>query len=165
MSLITRNEIRKQVRRGWVSRGIAAVLFGFDLDLKMLDSTIEVAAIKTKMLDSNGDGEQIVYAHDVLSHTGKTLDALLDKYLPIDRHKRDLPGRQFRVLETATARECFRRQWDRIHRRISKLIAMREENLNHREWRLLHQLLVARERERLLELRNCAVALVHAAER
>jgi hypothetical protein len=115
------------------------MLLGFDLDFSRLDALVKQGIIRTRL--KNG-GEQF-NAHDVLSVSGRDLNKTLDKHLPIDRHNRDIPRKEFRVLETETARQCFRRQWSRLHRHIARLIADPEEDIGSRELRLLHQLMEA----------------------
>jgi hypothetical protein len=133
-----RTEIRKQVKRGWLTRKVAALLLGFDLDFARLDNLIEHGVIDAKAVKGS---ERLINAHHVMSAAGEDLNAILDKRLPIARHPKNIPHRKFRVLTTATAKDCFRRQWDRLHRHIAKLIATPEEDVSHRELRLAHQLL------------------------
>jgi hypothetical protein len=134
---INRKEIRRQVRSGWCTRNVAALLLGFDLDLSLVDDLVERGLLATK----TADDEQLLSAHDVLSHAGSELSAILNKRLPIDRHRRDAPQKEFRVLESTTARQCFQRQWDRLHRYVSRLIADPVERVTSGELRLIHQLM------------------------
>jgi hypothetical protein len=114
-------------------------LLGFDLDLTRVDDVIERGAVTTKTVD----GKQLCNAHEVISLAGKDLGTILDRCLPIDRQRRAVLRKEFRVLETATARQHFQRQWSRLHRHVSRLIADPEEDLSHRELRLIHQLMQA----------------------
>jgi hypothetical protein len=137
--ILNRKEVRRQVRKGWFSRSVAALLLGFDLNLSLVDELVKRRLLTTKTVD----GERRLDAHDVLSQAGGDLDTILDRCLPIDRHKRVVARKKFRVLKTATARQCFQRQWSRLHRHVSRLIADVEEDLSSAEIKLMHQLLEA----------------------
>lgn len=136
MNRITRKEIRRQVRTGWCSRSVAALLMGLDLDLSRVDELISGRALATKLTD----GELLVSAHDAISYAGRDLKAILDKRLPIG-HNRKAPRKEFRALDTVTAQQRFHRQWARLHRHVSRLIADPLERVTSGELRLIHQLM------------------------
>jgi hypothetical protein len=136
---ITRKDVRRQVRSGWCTRQVAALLLGFDLDVSMVDDVVARGIAATKTID----GEQRLSVHDVLSVAGSDLRAILDKRIPIDRHKRSIPRNASKVRKSQTACDCFHRQLHRLQRHVAKLVASSEEDLTHRELKLITALLEA----------------------
>ena len=136
---MTRQEVRKQVRSGWLTRRVAALLLGFDLDMSKLDTAIEHFAVTAKIID----GEQRLNASDLLSFADKDLNQILDGCLPIDRQKRSVRRNSWRPLTTQTARDAFQLCWNRIYRHIMQLVATDEEDLTSGELKLIFQVLGA----------------------
>lgn len=104
---MTRKEVRLQMRNGWLERGVASILLGFDLDHAKLGDLVRDGVLTTKSGQKERKGQTLYSLHDVSAITKKTPQKLLDKWFPIKRK-----GKQRREQETfqlkGTAAKQFR---------------------------------------------------------
>ena len=155
---MTRAEIRKQIKAGWISRRLAAIFMGFDIDVAQLDPYIERGMLDTR----KQNGVQMIKADDVLVFADETVDELLDKHWPVNRQKKGSKRQQTLILATREQQDEFNRRWFRIHRHISSFIAEPKEKFDHRELRLMHQLMELARRVNNFELVLTAEKLMDA---
>lgn len=143
---MTRNEVKKQIARGWLN-SLAALAF-LQVDLSMFDNMVRTGMIDTKV----ERGVKLFKLDDILAASGKTAKEVLDRSWPVDRRRKATRRQRMVPLKTQTEREAFNRKWFRQHRRVSQLIAAPNADIRPGELKLSHQLLALAHNVRSFDL-------------
>lgn len=130
-----RNEIKKDLERGWVHNIVAMALL-------KVDFTALEEMTRQGIVSSRSDrGSTLYRVDDILAITQSSAKELLNKHFPVRRQKKSASRRQVNVFTTQTQREAWRRNWHRLHEHVGALIASPEEDARVGELRLIHQLM------------------------
>jgi hypothetical protein len=130
-----RNEIKKDLERGWV-HNIVAMAF-LQVDLSVLEEMTRQGIVSSSL-----DRSSTLYKlDDILVFTQRSAKELLNKHFPVRRQKKSPSRQQVNVFTTQTQREAWMRNWHRLHEHVGALIASPEEDARVGELRLIHQLM------------------------
>ena len=143
---MTRTEVKKQIKSGWVN-SLSAIGF-LNVDLLTLDNLVKRRTLATKM----NRGTTLYKIDDILAISKVSVKEFLEKNWPVDRRKKPTRFQQVNVFKTQKERNRFLSRWFRAFDHITSLIGTPKAETRVGELKLFHQLMALSKRVNSFDL-------------